>query len=243
MIRVIFTGPEESLPGVEDAAGALGLFLERRPLISFQAPRDWMALTAALANLDRFGAVALTSPRAAATLAARLPARCPVPAWVTGKTTAAALGGRVTRVHIVPSSEAGDGAAAVADAIIASGVNAPVLFPCGDRRREVLVTRLEAAGLPVMPVVCYHTVLAGRDEARSRCKDAGALIVSSPSVARLLAQSIDPTRRPALVALGPTTAMGAREAGWAPDATAAEPSVGGVIAALADVVRPVAFPP
>jgi uroporphyrinogen III methyltransferase/synthase len=242
MIRAIFTGPEDSLPGLEEAARALGLLVERRPLISFQAPRDWVALTAALANLDRFGAVALTSPRAAATLAARLRGGCAVPAWVPGKATAAALGGRVTRVHIVPSPGAGDAAAAVADSIIASGVNAPVLFPCGDRRREVLVARLEAAGLPVMPVVCYHTVLAGRDEARSRCKDAGALIVSSPSVARLLAQSIDPTRRPALVALGPTTATEAREAGWAPDATAAEPTVDGVIAALADVVQPVPFP-
>lgn len=242
MIRAIFTGPEDSLPGLEDAARALGLLVERRPLISFQAPRDWVALTAALANLDRFGAVALTSPRAAATLAARLRGGCAVPAWVPGKATAAALGGRVATVHIVASSEAGDAGGAVADAIIASGINAPVLFPCGDRRREVLVARLEAAGLPVMPVVCYHTVLAGRDEARSRCKDAGALIVSSPSVARLLAQSIDPTRRPALVALGQTTATEAREAGWAPDATAAEPTVDGVIAALADVVRPVALP-
>ena len=241
MMPVVFTGAQESLSGIEDAALAVGFTLERRPLISFQPPRDRTTLNAALARLHQFGAIGLTSPRAAVALAARLPARCPVPAWVTGKTTAAALGGRVIRVHIAPSSE-DDAAAAVADAIIASGVNAPVLFPCGDQRREVLVSRLEAAGLPVMPVVCYHTVLAGRDEARSRCKDAGALIVSSPSVARLLAQSIDPTRRPALVAVGPTTAMGAREAGWAPDATAAEPTVGGVIAALADVVRPVAFP-
>ena len=90
MIRAIFTGPEDSLPGLEDAARARGLLLERRPLISFQAPRDWVALTAALANLDRFGAVALTSPRAAATLAGRLRGGCPVPAWVPGKATAAA---------------------------------------------------------------------------------------------------------------------------------------------------------
>lgn len=242
MTRVIFTGPEDSLPGLEEGARTLGLSLERRPLIAFQPPRDWVALDAALANLDRFGAVALTSPRAAATLARRLQARCPVPAWVTGKATAAALGGHVTRVHLVPSSEAGDAAAAVADAIIASGVHPPVLFPCGDRRREVLVTRLEAAGLPVLAVVCYYTVLAGRNEARSRCTDAGGLIVTSPSVARLLARSIDPTRRPALVALGQTTAMAARQAGWTPDATAAEPTVVGVMAALANGVGPAAFP-
>ncbi len=241
MTRVVFTGPEESLPGLEEAARKAGFPLERRPLISFEPPADWTPLDAALANLDRFGAIALTSPRAAGAVAARLNVPCSVPAWVTGSATAAASGGRFTAVHITRASGSGDAAAAVADAILASGISAPVLFPCGDRRRDSLVTRLEAAGLPVITVVCYRSVLAERDQARACGRDAAVLIASSPSVALLLARSIDPSRRPLLAALGRTTAVEARDAGWPPDAVALGPTADSVIAAVAAIARPAAY--
>jgi len=60
---------------------------------------------------------------------------------------------------------------------------------------------------------------------------ADILVVSSPRVARLLA-TVEHRERPALVAIGPTTADEASDHGWAPDAVAAAPVVPAVAAAI-----------
>jgi uroporphyrinogen-III synthase len=107
-----------------------------------------------------------------------------------------------------------------------------VLFPCGDHRRDELPARLRAAGIAVDEVVCYGTVLASAEEARDVAADAAVLVVASPTVAKLLAHACATEPRPAIVAIGPTTAEACRAAGWPAGAVAAHPTVDAVRTAV-----------
>ena len=109
--------------------------------------------------------------------------------------------------------------------MVEAGVRGPVLFPCGEVRREELTVRLRHQSIEVEEIVCYRSVLAGEAAARSAAERAGILIVASPTVADLLARACPPGVRPALLAVGPTTAAAARTSGWNPDAIAARPTV------------------
>jgi uroporphyrinogen-III synthase len=108
-----------------------------------------------------------------------------------------------------------------------------VLFPCGDIRRDELPARLRDDGITVEEVVCYRSVLAGEMEARQAAERAQIVIVASPSVADLLARACPPGARPALLAVGPTTAAAARASGWPPAGVAPRPTT----EALANGVR------
>jgi uroporphyrinogen-III synthase len=117
-----------------------------------------------------------------------------------------------------------------------SGVAGPVLFPCGNTRREELPRRLEREGVRVDEVVCYESRLAGESEARAAVAGATLLIVASPSVAQLLIDACPPGSRPDLIAVGPTTASAARDGRWEPAAVASHPAQDAVIAAVREVL-------
>jgi uroporphyrinogen-III synthase len=123
-------------------------------------------------------------------------------------------------------------AAALADALLASGLRGPVLFPCGDIRRDELPARLRDEGIEVVEVVCYRSVLAGEAEARRTAERAQVLVVASPSVADLLARACPAGVRPALLAVGPTTAAAARASGWPPARVASRPTAEALAAAV-----------
>jgi uroporphyrinogen-III synthase len=80
-------------------------------------------------------------------------------------------------------------AAALAREMLDSGVRGPVLFPCGEIRRDELSARLRAEGVDLTEVVCYRSVLAGELAARNAAQRARVLVVASPSVADLLARA------------------------------------------------------
>jgi uroporphyrinogen-III synthase len=115
-------------------------------------------------------------------------------------------------------------AGALAQAMLAAGVHGPVLFPCGDLHREELPTRLREKGIVVEEVGCYRTLLANEADARAAAERAIVLVVASPSVADLLARTCPLPTRPALLAVGPTTAAAARASGWPPAAVASSPT-------------------
>jgi uroporphyrinogen-III synthase len=94
-----------------------------------------------------------------------------------------------------------------------------------------LLTVLGAAGRVVETVEAYSTVLAPPGHAKAVVAAADIVVVTSPGVARLLA-SVAQRERPALVAIGPTTADAATTAGWAPDAVAECPAVSAMAAAV-----------
>ena len=245
MERIVITASAGSFPGLADALSAPGRAVTEQPLIHFKAPSDWTSLDQALERLHDYQAVALTSPRAATVLAARLVhlrIRWPLvnspQVWASGAATAAALGRTLGFVRTPEEREVGSSgaAAALAQLMLDKRVAGPVLFPCGSARRELLPRRLRGEGVSVDEVVCYQSVLADESEAKAKAAGATLLIVASPSVAHLLIDACPPGSRPDLIAVGPTTAQAARDGGWEPAAVASHPARDAVVAAVVEVL-------
>ena len=111
----------------------------------------------------------------------------------------------------------GRGAAgALARAMLAAGCGARCCFPAATSAGTSCLRGSGDEGIAVEEVVCYRSVLAGEAEAREAAQRAQMLLVASPSVADLLARACPPGARPALLAVGPTTAAAARASGWPP---------------------------
>jgi uroporphyrinogen-III synthase len=240
---VVITASAGAFPGLADGIRALPMAVEECPLMTFAPPLDWAPVDAALARLAAYGAVALTSPRSAQALVERVreldaPPDPPASVWAAGAGTAQALGSALGRVRGPDERAVGtDGAArALAEAMVAAGVRGPILFPCGDLRRDELPARLRDDGLEVVEVTVYRSVLAGETDARRAAERARVLVVASPSVADLLARVCPPGARPPLVAVGPTTAAAARASGWPPAGVAARPSAEALVAAVRAVL-------
>jgi uroporphyrinogen-III synthase len=231
---VVVTAAAGSFPGLGEALRSLSAEVIEIPLLTFAAPADWAEVDRAIRELGRYAAVAFTSPRAAAAFGGRweqvgrdsLP-----PVWAAGRRTAAALRPLASAVRPAPEDEVGriGAAAAVAAEMVREGMAGPVLFPCGEIRRDELPTRLRQEGIEVDEVVCYRSIVAGEEAAREAVRRAGILIVASPTVAELLARASAPTPRPSLLAVGPTTAAAARAAGWSPAAVAEHPDVDALV--------------
>jgi uroporphyrinogen-III synthase len=238
---VVLTASEGSFPGLADALRERSVEVLKRPLIGFAAPSDWGPLDAALDRASDYRAIAFTSPRATKAVTDRVRARgipwpqSPGPSvWAAGQATAVSLEGGLGPAHVPEGAEQeSDGAAAqLARAMVAANVIGPVLFPCGDRRRDELPSLLRASGIRVDDVVCYRTVLAQPSEVRAAASEGALLVVASPSVIELLARACPAGDRPDLVAVGPTTAAAAREAGWTPAAVADQPTASRVLEAI-----------
>ena len=232
---VVVTASAGTFPGLTEALRALPAAVEERPLMTFAPPLDWGPVDQAIAELARFDAVAVTSPRSARAFAERVgPVRERPTVWVAGAGTATALGTGLGPVRAPAAELVGKlgAAAALAREMIDAGVRGPVLFPCGEIRRDELPARLRAGGVEVTEVVCYRSVLAGEAAARAAAERAGVLVVASPSVADLLARACPPGTRPALLAVGPTTAAAARASGWPPAAVARRPAVDALVSGV-----------
>ncbi|CAN5895961.1 uroporphyrinogen-III synthase [soil metagenome] len=240
---VVLTVSPGAFPGLADRLRGLPVMVEERPLLTFVPPLDWVPVDRALRELRRYDALAFTSPRAAAAFIERYGATrretrgegAPVPTvWSGGPGTTAALAPLASPVRGAP--EAGTGrvgaAAALAAAMLEAGVAGPVLFPCGEIRRDELPTRLRHEGVVVDEVVCYRSILANDAAARAAAEGAAIVVVASPSVADLLARVCRSGARPKLLAVGPTTAAAARVSGWAPAAVASRPDLESLLAGV-----------
>jgi uroporphyrinogen-III synthase len=241
---VVVTASEGSFPGLAQALKGSRVEVQQHPLIGFAEPRDWGPVDQALGRLSSYGAVALTSPRAAAAVAGRLdrlqaaPATAALPpVWAAGSATARALGNVLGPVRTPGKRGTGDGAAAtLALAMLDAKVAGPVLFLCGETHREELPDLLRGGGIEVDEVVCYRSVLATEAAAHAASTHGTLVIVGSPAVADLLARACPPDSRPDLLAVGPTTATAARASGWPPVAVAVEPTAEAVAAAVRNVL-------
>jgi uroporphyrinogen-III synthase len=239
---VLVTASAGTFPGLAEALRAIPVGVEEVPLITFAPPLDWRPVDASIRDLGRYAAVAFTSPRSAQAFAERVAvlggAGAMTEAWAAGAGTAQALGGTLGEVRRPAEHEVGKrGAAAalssaLAAALLAAARSGPVLFPCGDIRRDELPSRLRDDGIEVEEVVCYRSVLAGELEARRAAQRAQIVVVASPSVADLLARACPPGVRPALLAVGPTTAAAARSSGWPPAGVAKRPTAEALVAGV-----------
>lgn len=242
---VVVTASAGTFPGLVEALRAIPVLVEEHPLMNFAPPGDWTPLDSALDRWDSFGAVAFSSPRAAAAVVDRMAGRrtrlqgqnIPV-VWAGGQATAAALGDALGRVRTPSEADAETLGAAesLARAMLDAPVRGPVLFPCGDRRRDELPERLRSHGIAVDEVVCYRSVLASESAAHAAAARGTLLVVASPTVADLLVRACPPGARPDLLAVGPTTAASARASGWSPAAVASKPSAEALAAAVRNVL-------
>ena len=242
---VVVTASVGTFPGLVEALRTLPVLVEEHPLMNFAPPADWAPLDSALDRLDSYGAVACTSPRAAAAVVDRMAGRRKrlqrqnTPAvWAGGAATGAALGDALGPVRTPSEADTATlGAAeALARAMLDARVSGPVLFPCGDTRRDELPDRLRSHGMRVDEVVCYRSVLASEAAAHAAATRGTVLVVASPTVADLLIRACPPGARPDLLAVGPTTAASARASGWLPAAVASKPTVEALAAAVRNVL-------
>jgi uroporphyrinogen-III synthase len=243
---VLVTASAGTFPGLAEALRAIPVGVEEVPLMTFAPPLDWQPVDAAVRDLGRYAAVAFTSPRSAHAFAERVAVLGGAPtateAWAAGAGTAQALGEALGEVHRPHEREVGKrGAAAalaseLAASLLTAGRSGPVLFPCGDIRRDELPSRLRDDGIAVEEVVCYRSVLAGESETRRAIQRVQIVVVASPSVADLLARACPPGVRPALLAVGPTTAAAARSSGWPPAGVAKRPTTEALVAGVRALV-------
>jgi uroporphyrinogen-III synthase len=240
---VVLTVSRGAFPGLADGLRNLPLAVEELPLLAFAAPTDWEPVDRAIRDIAEYHALAFTSPRAATAFTGRhaevtgtthLDGRRAPRVWSGGPATTTALLPLAASVLTADEEEAGrlGAAAALAAAMLQAGVTGPVLFPCGELRRDELPTRLRHEGLQVDEVVCYRSVLADEAAARRAAERAAILVVASPSVADLLSRVAPPDARPRLLAVGPTTAAAARAAGWPPAAVAPRADVPSLLAGV-----------
>ncbi len=243
---VVLTASAGAFPGLVEALRAIPVLVEEHPLMNFAPPADWAPLDSALDGWESYAAVAFTSPRAAAAVVDRMAGRrrrrslgqtMPM-VWAGGPVTAAALGDALGRVRTPSEADAETlGAAeALARAMLDAEVGGPVLFPCGDNRRDALPERLGSHGIRVDEVVCYRSVLASESAAHAAAVRGTVLVVASPTVADLLVRACPPDARPDLLAVGPTTAASARASGWSPAAVASRPDAEALAAAVRNVL-------
>ena len=243
---VVVTASAGTFPGLVEALRAIPVLVEEHPLMNFAPPAEWAPLDSALDRWNSYAAVAFTSPRAAAAVVDRMAGRrtrrpqgqnTPT-VWAGGPATRAALGDALGQVRTPGEADAAmlGAGEALARAMVAARVGGPVLFPCGDSRRDELLQRLRSHGITVDEVVCYRSVLASESAAHAAAARGTVLVVASPSVADLLVRACPPDARPDLLAVGPTTAASARASGWSPAAVASKPSAEALTAAVRNVL-------
>ncbi len=228
-----------------DQAGPLAAALHRAgiepvvvPAIAIVPPPSYEPLDRALAALDRYDWVFLTSANGARALGGRLvsPARPATVAWAAvGPDTAAALTSIGVTVTWMPPEALGLRAAA--DLPAAPGDR--VLWVRGDRALPEIARRLRGRGLIVDEVIAYCTVEApdGSPQALAAAWREGlnGVVLASASAARgfaKLARAVgieQPVGDFTVVAIGPVTAAAAAEAGWPPHLVAAEHDARGIV--------------
>lgn len=190
------------------------------------------------ANLERpaaYGGLLLTSPRAAEALAEAL-------SWLPSETvrwharrvfavgpaTAAVL----REAGFAPEGEGSGTADMLADYITRQEFDGPLLFLCGNRRRDVLPDRLRAAGVPLDELCVYETHLRDGLDLTSFRPPFWAAFFSPSGVEAVQRAGGFAAGAVRCAAIGLTTAEALAQAGQPPVAVAADPTPEALVAAV-----------
>jgi len=203
----------------------LGARVLEVPAIAVAPPESWAELDSALSHLDQFDWIAFASVTAVdATLSRTVALGLPPPSVGTrlaavGKATADRLRERLWSPDLVPENATG---AALAAAMAPHMRGRRVLVPRAAEGRPELVEGLVQAGAEVTAAACYRTVAASA-AALAPLGEAlldgtiDAVAFASPSAVRSVVAALGARAamldRPALAAIGPTTAAALQEAG------------------------------
>jgi uroporphyrinogen-III synthase len=221
-----------------------GLDVLEVPVVSIGAPEDPEPLRQAIGRLASYDWIAFTSGNAVgavrdglAAAGADLPPGIQIAS--VGPSTSRAVAGAFHSLRAAPaaprtvdieppSEHSAEGLAEVLAPVVAGR---RVLLPLSDRARDVLATRLRAAGATVQCVVAYRTVVGGA--APIAISPGDLAVFGSPSaVEGFLALAGEAARQVEAVVIGPTTAAAARDAGLVVVAVAEPSTVHGLRAAV-----------
>lgn len=222
------------------------------PAVVIAEPDSWSELDEALARLDRYGWLVITSPNGAQQLAKRLeatgfgtwlsggagsvpPGRPRVAA--VGPATAARLQALGIPVDLVPPQfRAAALPAALAPML---GPGARLLLVRGDRADPALAAALRALGAGVDDLVAYRTLLAsGEDRELTAALGRGEIdyvtLTSGSAVAGLLQRlgGPEPLRKSRIAVMGPETKQAALAAGLPVHVMPERASVENLVAAI-----------
>lgn len=244
--RVIVTRPEGQNGELAAGLRAIGWEAVEVPAIGIEPPESYDALDRALAGLDRFDWVLLTSRNAVAAMFDRLAVVAPGVSMprlrfaAIGPGTAEALGARGVAPVWIPSRYLSE---AVAGELPATA-GQRVLRLRAEVASEAPAVELPRRGVEVVEAVAYRTVegpAASRERLR-RAVEQGveAVIFTSASTVRGLVRlagesgCAEALRSLLLVAIGPVTARALEEAGLRAGLVAAVHTIEGIVASLAE---------
>ena len=240
---VVVTRAAEQASRLAATLAHLGATVVEVPTIAVtDAPDGGAALRDAVARLDRFDWVVLTSTNGVARFLAALGDRpaAGVRVAVVGPGTAEALKAGGLEPALLPERF-------VAEALLEAFPPGPgrVLLPQASAARPVLAEGLRAAGWEVDAVVAYRTVPARPSPAvleRTAAADA-ITFTSGSTVSGYLAAAGPDAVPPVVVCIGPVTAGVATAAGLTVTAVAAEHTIDGLAAAVVAALSSPPVPP
>ncbi|MFC7403591.1 uroporphyrinogen-III synthase [Georgenia alba] len=208
-------------------------------------PAEPAVLDQALASWPDHRWVAVTSATTAEVLAERAAARGATLGELAGRASVAAVGPSTARALAAAGVEAAlvPPRSSAADLVAAwppPGEDRHVLWPRSARASATLAAGLRERGWDVTEIPVYDTVTTPPDlETRALLASdgLGAVVLTSGSTARALAEQSPLHEAIRVVALGPVTAADARRAGLTVHAVADEQTPDGVVAVLDSLAR------
>lgn len=217
-----------------EAFREVGLRAVCESVLSFRFPNQ-STLGQYLDQRSRYSALVATSPRVGVALSRaflknkqRTMRWRDARAYAVGPKTAAAL----RDVGLRPVGQEGGTARDLAHRIIRNEPDAPVLFLCGNRRRDVLPDKLTEADIPFDELVVYET--GTRSDLSIPPPEGHAwLVFFSPSGLEAVQKNetieLDDY---CIAAIGPTTARALEDESVTVDCVAREPSPEGLVSAI-----------
>src|SRR4051812_1438229 len=249
--RIAVTRAGEQSAGLLARLGTLGASAIACPAIAFAPPADFAALDAAIARLEQYDWLIVTSANGVRALLDRMAilgqgtaALAHLTIGAIGPATADALVGHGLGASFVPS-------AYVAESILAEIgdlAGQRILLPRADIARATLAVGLRARGATVDEIAAYRTVPgSGARELAGvlRAKALDAITFTSSSTVRYMLEGLEQAgisrdeartllNATAVVCIGPITAATAGEYELRVDAVAREYTTDGVVDALVE---------
>lgn len=230
---IVVTRPRHQQSELVDALVAAGAEPVSLPLIDIVEDGAGIeALRRLLADADAIAWVVVSSPNGARVVAMLHEEGCSLPpVAVVGEATAEVIGHSVDLV-----SSRGNAASLVEDFPDGTG---RVVVVQGSRANNVLVDGLAAKGWMATRCNVYRTLdtTPNTDDLR-RVLAADAVVFASGSAVENWTRLFGDTFRGSVVVIGPSTKIAAEAAGLAVSAVAGEPSVEGIVEALASSLSP-----
>ncbi len=226
--RIAVTRPEAQAKPLADALEERGATPVVLPLVRIEPAEDTTTLAAALADVESYDWLVLTSQSSVAAISALAPTLAGTRVAAIGPATADAVRDLGVEPAFVPSRYAAD--AIVAELEPLDGVR--VLLPQADLADPGLADALRGRGASVDAITAYRTVDVVRSTAElAALRAADAVVLASGSAARSLAAQ-GGAGDALVVCIGPQTADAARAAGLHVGLVAREATSEGIIQAL-----------